>query len=107
MDYETLIKDESILQLIEHFQSRFGKHVFRIKDHWPADLYAIGLVDQANRYLLYVSTYGQKDNSYNVILETKAADGALAFRAEQNFENLSLQELEHLFAQRFVAKVIP
>lgn len=105
MDYEKLTKDESILHLVRHLTATFGRDAFYIDDHWKADLYAVGLSDYGNRYLLYISTYSLPENNYNVVLETKA-HGKASFSSEQSFENLSLLQVEDLFRQCFTAKCL-
>ena len=43
MNYQDLNKDEKIKLTVKYLADKFGTDKFKIKDHWDADLQAIGL----------------------------------------------------------------
>ncbi len=87
MNNEKLVKDDMILQVVKHFEMKFGKQSFRIKDYWDADLFAIGLSDSF-KYLLYFSTWRQKDNKFYVAVETENISGHEPGELVEEFENV-------------------
>ncbi|MEM8900736.1 MAG: hypothetical protein AAGC85_21660 [Bacteroidota bacterium] len=50
-----MVKDKSILDLIETLKSNFDNQILEIVDHWDADLYAIGI--KKGSKLMYISTF--------------------------------------------------
>lgn len=61
MNYEQLNKDDKIKSVVRHLADKFGEDKFKIMDHWDGDLNAIGLVDNEEKSLVYISTYGGND----------------------------------------------
>ena len=65
----TLIKDDSILQIVSYLEKQLGKDNFQIADYWDADLCAIGLTDTNSNKLIYISTYNKKADTFYVEIE--------------------------------------
>jgi hypothetical protein len=97
MDNKIITKDRSILALVEHLQIVFGKHAFKIKDHWDGDLCAIGFTNLSETALVYVSTFGSHHDQYSVRLEATSKDYELSHYPERDLDNISWQELEKVF----------
>ena len=49
-------KHRSIEVLIDYLFQKYGKDKLLIRDYWDSDEYAIGIVDQSEKYLIYIST---------------------------------------------------
>ena len=62
-------KDESITIILHHLQKKFGRSEILIKDHWDADLCAIGLTNKTGEYLIYISTFGKNETQYYASIE--------------------------------------
>jgi hypothetical protein len=97
MNFEDLNKDKRIKSTIKHLADRFGDMSFKIKDHWGEDLNAIGFVGNGDRYLVYISTYG--DNDFFVSLENLETKDDHPYEPVGDFNNLSLETLEKIFMQ--------
>ncbi|WP_028980903.1 hypothetical protein [Sporocytophaga myxococcoides] len=67
VNYEELSKDNKIKSIVRHLSDKFGGQNFKIKDYWDGDLCAIGMTDNEEKYLIYVSVFG--DNDFYVSLE--------------------------------------
>lgn len=73
----TLIKDEAILRLLEQLTEHLEPEKFDVVDHWESDLCAIGIARAGKPgFLVYVSTFGQRGDSYFVSLEWPPAPGS-------------------------------
>ncbi|MBI1286025.1 MAG: hypothetical protein GC178_00440 [Flavobacteriales bacterium] len=96
-----LVKDKSILSLVEHLESKFGKDSFNITDYWEGDLCAIGFSDLKNQFLIYVSTWKRNKYEYFVNLEdiSKGEDTHIVI---QSFECVDLKKLESLFTSHIL-----
>jgi hypothetical protein len=97
MIYEQLNKDERIKATVKHLADKFGQNKFKVKDHWDEDLNAIGLTDNDEKYLVYISTYG--DNDFYVSLENSKASDDYPYEPAGDFDNLNIEGLEKTFAQ--------
>ena len=97
MSYEDLNKNKRIKSTIKHLADRFGERSFKIKDHWDEDLNAIGLMDNEEKHLVYISTYGDKD--FFVSLENLETGGDHPYEPVGDFDNVNLEGLEKIFAQ--------
>lgn len=100
MNCEDLNKDEKIKIIVKHLIDKFGEKTFKIKDHWEGDLNAIGLVDNDENSLVYISTYG--DKNFYVSLENLKVDHP--YEPIGDFENVDLEELEKIFIQHLRLK---
>jgi hypothetical protein len=63
MSYKDLQKDDRILEIVKHLFDKFGDDCFKIRDYWDADLCAIGLSDNSEKYLFYISTYNKQEEA--------------------------------------------
>jgi hypothetical protein len=97
MSYEDLNKDKRIKSTIRHLADRFGERNFKIKDHWDGDINAIGLVDNEEKHLVYISTYG--DQNFFVSLENLETVDDHPYEPVGDFDNVDLERLEKIFAQ--------
>ncbi|MEJ1242506.1 hypothetical protein WBG78_30435 [Chryseolinea sp. T2] len=103
MDYERLNKDERIISAVQYLAGKFGENNFKIKDHWDGDLNSIGLADNEEKYLVYISTYGEKD--FCVSLENSKTSDDFPYEPTGNFDNLGIDGLEIVFAQHLRLKI--
>ena len=72
-----LIKDAAILRFIEHLTEHLGPGTFDIVDHWESDLCAIGIARPGKPgFLVYISTFGHRNDCYFVSLELPPAPGS-------------------------------
>lgn len=97
MTYEDLKKDDKIKLTVKHLADKFGERNFKIKDYWDSDLCAIGLTDIEEKYLVYISTYG--DKAYYVSLENLKTVDDHPYAAVGDFDSVSLEGLETIFAK--------
>ncbi len=97
MNYEQLNKDDKIKSVVRHLADKFGEDKFKIMDHWDGDLNAIGLVDNEEKHLVYISAYG--DNDYFVSLENSKTTDDYPYEPAGDFNNINIQELEKVFAR--------
>jgi hypothetical protein len=97
MNFEDLNKDESIKTTVRHLADKFGTGKFKVKDHWDGDFCAIGLTDNEEKFLVYISTYGQND--FYVSLESLTSVDDLPYEPAGDFDNVDLKGLEKIFAQ--------
>ena len=89
-------KDKTINEIIDYFQSKFGKTDILIQDYWEGDYCAIGLTDKTRQYLVYISTYGTEQNKFIVSLENPSINNDLPYLPSGDFDNLSLENLEKI-----------
>jgi len=92
-------KDKSITDVVRHLTDKFGAHAIKIKDHWDADLCAIGLTDPSERYLIYISTRGKKKHRYAVALENPSTLPDLPYEPGEDFDDVDLPQLEEQVAR--------
>ncbi len=97
MSYQDLNKDPKIKLTVKHLADKFGEQRFKIKDHWDGDLCAIGLVDNEEQYLVYISVYG--DENFYVSLENLKTGGDHPYETMGDFDNVNLEGLEKIFAR--------
>ena len=73
----TLIKDATILRLLDRLTEHLEPGTFDIVDHWKGDLCAIGIARSAKPgFLVYTSTFGHHDDTCFVSLELPPAAGS-------------------------------
>lgn len=97
------VKDASIITVVEKLRCRFGQDAFVVRDHWEADIWAIGLAarDDSGR-LVYVCTFGKSVGQYDVALELPPGRGEdfpytpAGDRSDVDFEGLAALFREHL-----------
>lgn len=99
MNYSHLVKDERILETVNHLTSKFGTGHFKICDYWDADLCAIGFSDNSEKYLVYISTYQKSKNHYFVSFENTKLGNDIPYENAGDFDNVDLQELERLMKE--------
>lgn len=105
MNYQDLNKDETIKLTVKYLADKFGADKFKIKDHWDADLLAIGLTDVSEKYLIYFSNYNKTDNDFYVSLENLGqVDDDLPYEPAGDFDHVDLKGLEELFIKHFRIK---
>jgi hypothetical protein len=105
MNYKNLNKDNTIKSTVTYFADKFGSDTFKIKDHWNADLHAIGLTDISAKYLIYFSTLGKPENYFYVSLENPSHENIdHPYQPAGDFEHVSLEELENLFIRHLRIK---
>jgi hypothetical protein len=105
MNYNDLNKDKTIKLTVKHLADKFGADNFKIKDHWDADLCAIGLTDISERYLIYFSNYGKIDNDFYVSLENPAEDNSnYPYEPAGDFDHIDLKGLEDLVVKHLRIK---
>lgn len=69
----TLIKDESLLALLDRLQ--LAAKEWAVVDHWEADLCAVGIAHRDDpRRLVYVSTWNKPAGRYYIECETPRGD---------------------------------
>lgn len=56
-----MIKDKTILELLENLKQKLDFSHLKIVDHWDADLCAIGI--QKDNRLIYISTWNNSNES--------------------------------------------
>jgi len=61
-------KDIEIKRIVDYLLDKYNDKIL-IKDFWDGDLCAIGLSDNSEKYLIYISTFGLLIDRFNVILE--------------------------------------
>jgi|APTNR8051073442_1049403.scaffolds.fasta_scaffold00033_146 hypothetical protein len=91
-----LNKNQKIKSLLRHLEDKFGSNVFKIKDHWDSDLNAIGLTDNSETYLIYISIYEDQD-LYFVSLENPAKSEDFPYEPAGEFNDISLRDVENHF----------
>ena len=97
MSYKKLNKDDKIKSVVRHMADKFGKDNFKIKDHWDEDLNAIGLADNEEKHLVYISVYG--DNDFYVALENSKATDDYPYEPAGDFNISDIGELERVIAR--------
>lgn len=95
-------KETRIIELVERLWTDLGVESFRVVDHWPADLCAIGLASIGNpRQLAYISTYhapsGARFQGYFLELETPGdTDEISDYKVAATHEGLGYRQLREL-----------
>jgi hypothetical protein len=97
MKIENLIKDERIISTIKHLAEKFGKSNFMILDFWEGDLCAIGLTDNKQKHLIYISVYA--NDGFDVSLENLYPDDLYKVDLVGDYQNLNMEALENIFQQ--------
>jgi hypothetical protein len=91
-----LNKNQKIKSLLRHLEDKFGSNAFKIKDHWDSDLNAIGLMDNSETYLIYISIYEDQD-LYFVSLENPTKSEDFPYEPAGEFNDISLSDVENHF----------
>lgn len=55
-------KDDNIKNIVLQLQNKFGSECIAIQDYWEADNCAIGLAFKNNKNVVYISSWGKKNN---------------------------------------------
>jgi len=97
MDFEQLNKDQSLKSTLRLLADKFGENNFKLKDHWEEDSCAIGITDNEEKYLVYLSTNG--DKGFYVSLENLKESDDFPYEPAGDFDNLNIDELEAIVAQ--------
>lgn len=97
MNYEQLNKDDKIKSVVRHLADKFGENKFKIMDYWDGDLNAIGLMDNEEKHLIYISTNGDKD--FYVSLENSKTSDDYPYEPAGDLNNIKIDELEKVFAR--------
>lgn len=97
MNYEQLNKDDKIKSVVRHLADKFGENKFKIMDYWDGDLNAIGLMDNEEKHLVYISTNGDKD--FYVSLENLKTSDDYPYEPAGDLNNIKIDELEKVFAR--------
>ena len=91
-----LTKDESLLDVLSRLRADLGKEAFLIRDHWDADLCAVGIERPGpGGQLVYISTWQRPAGSYYVELEVPADSGA-SYEVAARFDSVEYSELLEL-----------
>jgi hypothetical protein len=99
MSYKDLQKDDRILEIVKYLFDKFGDDCFKVRDYWDADLCAIGLSDNSEKYLFYISTYNKQEDHYFISLENTTSGDDFPYESVGDFDEVKLNELERLFKQ--------
>ncbi|MGE5107681.1 MAG: hypothetical protein ACM3H8_09060, partial [Sphingobacteriales bacterium] len=59
-------KDQTIKNIVDHLQNKFGSSNILIQDYWEEDNFAIGLTDKTKKFLTYISTFGLESNKFYI-----------------------------------------
>ena len=102
MNYKDINKDERIKFIVNYLVDKFGESSFKLKDHWDADLTAIGLTDNEEKYLIYISSYGEND--FYVSLENLTDGDERPYEPAGDFDNVDLMGLEKIFIEHLRIK---
>jgi hypothetical protein len=101
---KTLIKDERIKLTIDHLLIKFGKNKIKIKDYWEADLQAIGLTDNKEEHLVYISVHNKRNKEFFVSLEDMTPESKIPYKKVRQFESVSLMELETIITDHLMGE---
>ena len=102
MNYKDINKDERIKFIVNHLVNKFGETSFKLKNQWDGDLNAIGLTDNEEKYLIYISSYGE--NGFYVSLENLTDGEELPYEPAGDFDNIDLHGLEKIFIEHLRIK---
>ena len=92
-------KNQRIVDVVKHLQTKYGANNILIQDHWESDENAIGLTDKSGQYLGYISTIIGNDDSYYLALENPSIDTDVQYVPAGEFDNIGLIELENLLSR--------
>jgi hypothetical protein len=60
-----MVKDDAILDAVEHLRKCLGQDEFQIMDHWEADLIAIGIASPSDlQRLVYFSLEARRETPF-------------------------------------------
>ena len=94
MNSSLQFKDKKLKEVVLHLMLKFENQI-KIMDFWEADLCAIGICDNSEKQLIYISTFGLPHGRYNTILE-KLKETKECKITIGEFNNVSLLKLEKL-----------
>ena len=95
------MKDSSITLAVDQLRARFGADAFVIRDHWEADLFAIGIeTPHEPGRLVYIATTEARPDRFDVSLELppKGAD-ELPYTSAGDWANVEWQEVVTLVGE--------
>ncbi|HQV74168.1 MAG TPA: hypothetical protein PLE78_01650 [Flavobacteriales bacterium] len=90
-----MVKDRTIHELLKHLTDKFGVDSFIVRDHWDADLCAIGIENVNGKYLLYLNSYGRPRHHFYLDLENVSdPDQSVVLESQ---ERVSLETIDEFF----------
>ena len=85
-------KDQSIADLLDRLELK--ERGWCIRDHWEADLCAIGISNSSSSdRLVYVSTFGLTAGRYNCECEQRNTQSSLGYETVHEGQNITFDEL--------------
>ena len=96
-----MMKDDAILDAVEHLRKCLGPDEFQIMDHWEADLIAIGVASSSDlQRLVYFSLESGGERRFYVSLEAAPTEGSeLPYMGCGEFNNVDLEKLTEIVAE--------
>ena len=100
----TFEKDAAISDVVRRLGEHFGPEVV-VRDHWDADLCAIGISRADAEYpLVYISTYKRSPGRYFLSLEEAPKSKSDIATQVGDFDNLEFVELAERIAEHLRLK---
>lgn len=90
-------KDNKIKNIVLQLQNRFGSEHIVIQDYWEADNCAIGLTFKNNKNVVYISSWGKKNNEFFVSIECPDANGK--YRECDKYDTIRKEKVIELIEQ--------
>ncbi len=91
---EQLEKDQTIQEVLERLERRFGPSSLSVVDHWDADLMSIGLHrHEAPRPLVYICTHKRPAGQYYADIELPSEDSEHPYKQGAKFESVDFEQL--------------
>jgi hypothetical protein len=96
-----MVKDDAILEAVEHLRNCLGPDEFQIIDHWEADLIAIGVASPSDlQRLVYFSLESEGERHFYVSLEAAPTKGGeLPYMDCGEFNDVDLETLTEIVAE--------
>ncbi|CAN5588320.1 hypothetical protein BH10BAC2_BH10BAC2_20530 [soil metagenome] len=94
-------KEERIENVLQHLLNKFPEKLL-VRDFWEADNCAIGLANQSETKLVYISIWEKPADLFFVALETSATNIKKKYDHVENFENVRIGELEELVKKHLI-----
>jgi hypothetical protein len=89
MGPDSVMKDHSIVSVVERLRTSLAPRVLVVQDHWEADLYATGVAGVGDpTRLVYISTFNKAGGRYDYECEQGAAGGASTMGKDVKFGRL-------------------